>query len=595
MGISSDGDPRLLSSMRSKVKFDLEVLEEECLRKHFENFDGIVLIQDTIHIGTKMRNRLLKPGIVLPMGSSQVALAHIKILLNSVSKEIHGLVLNDICPEDRQNFGSLQKLMHPRVTKSLETHILGSEATVKYLWICDQITSSFLSDELKPIDRIHRIWTALYYLRAWRAWLKKSNYVLSENFITANAYACVEINAHGLISAIQKLRSINKPELFLSNFFASQPCEHIFRQMRSMGSANYTKINFTLFELFHLISRVDLSNKIMFESIKSKNMSFPRTKNIFEVNPPDQLPSDQEILNALKSAQLDGLEAACELGMSMSVEDVSKCEVLQTNAQTMTEEMLDDIVETETDPFDCIDYSESFAFSKFIDVLNEDGTKKHVKKSTFVWMLSQSKSKLSSDRLKRVQDATKTDYVKRRKLEPTNDDSLISKSNELQIGSFFSIHVNSNLFFNYNLMFVGNWCFFKNMGVLVASLSEQNVVENCILGNVIAFKYAKEKSMKSKLYTLDFAPTSPGQTNETDQQSNTNIQVLATWYICNNEGVLNPVEANCHFFVDIKNYVATITDIISKERKSDSQIILSIPSEQLGTLKKILFQFLTSK
>lgn len=144
-------------------------------------------------------------------------------------------------------------------------------------------------------------------------------------------------------------------------------------------------------------------------------------------------------------------------------------------------------------------------------------------------------------------------------------------------------------------MFVGNWCFFKNMGVLVESLSEQNVVENCILGNVIAFKYAKEKSMKSKLYTLDFAPTSPGQTNETDQQSNTNIQVLATWYICNNEGVLNPVEANCHFFVDIKNYVATITDIISKERKSDSQIILSIPSEQLGTLKKILFQFLTSK
>lgn len=38
----------------------------------------------------------------------------------------------------------------------------------------------------------------------------------------------------------------------------------------------------------------------------------------------------------------------------------------------------------------------------FIEIQNEDGTTTKIRKSTFVWLLTESKGKLSSDRLKRL-------------------------------------------------------------------------------------------------------------------------------------------------------------------------------------------------
>lgn len=143
--------------MRSKVRFGLTESNENSLKKYYDLCESIVCIQDTIHIGTKLRNRLLKPSVMLPMGNTLVSVAHIKLLLNSVSKEIHGLVLTDICPLDRQNYGSLEKVIRPRVLESMEKYIVNSDATIQYLRICEQITSCFLNNELKPIERVYKI------------------------------------------------------------------------------------------------------------------------------------------------------------------------------------------------------------------------------------------------------------------------------------------------------------------------------------------------------------------------------------------------------------------------------------------------------
>lgn len=82
--------------------------------------------QDPTHIGTKLRNRLLKPSILIPLGNKQVSVGHLKMLIEMVPKGVHGLILKDICPDDRQNFGSLEKVMQPIVTKSLEKYIFDS-------------------------------------------------------------------------------------------------------------------------------------------------------------------------------------------------------------------------------------------------------------------------------------------------------------------------------------------------------------------------------------------------------------------------------------------------------------------------------------
>lgn len=336
IGIASDGDTRLLASMRQRMKFWLEQVTEEELEKFGTAYtDEIVFIQDTIHIGTKLRNRLLKAGILMPMGSKLVSISHLKTLLVTIPKSVHLLVRTDICPQDRQNYNSLEKIMSDHVIEALEKNVIGSEATVMYLRICKFITSSFLDVEMTPIDRIYNVWHALYFLRAWRKWLKSCNneYRLDDNFITSNAYLCIEINAHSIIYAILKLRNGQNSELFQTKLFSSQPCENMFRLFRSMGTPNYTKINFSLYELLHMVSRVELMNNIAYSHRESGTISFPQFAVQSENLPSNQmeLPSNVEILGAIKKAQKDALENARLFGMEFEPDDVAKCEHPRTD------------------------------------------------------------------------------------------------------------------------------------------------------------------------------------------------------------------------------------------------------------------------
>lgn len=85
--------------------------------------NGILVTQDTIHLGGKMRNRMLKPEIILPMGKHRVSIQHLKSLVKDVQKSIHGLTQYDICPEDRMNFDSFRKITQDRVINSLEKYV----------------------------------------------------------------------------------------------------------------------------------------------------------------------------------------------------------------------------------------------------------------------------------------------------------------------------------------------------------------------------------------------------------------------------------------------------------------------------------------
>lgn len=437
--------------MRSRTHLHSFELTQESLESFFDECEITTYIQDMIHIGTKLRNRILKLALVLPMGKKLVAVTHIKMLLGSASKEIHGLIYNDVCPQDRQNYASLEKIMRPRVIQSLEQYVTDSEATVEYLKMCKLVTSSFLDRDLEPIERVYRLWKAVYFLRAWRKWLKKPEniYNIDENFISANAYTCIEINAHGLIQLIQRLRDSSKSELFIPNLFASQPCEHVFRQMRSMGTANYTKINFSLFELLHLVSRVDLMNEIVMSRLKNENVSFPRS-NLFGESSPVKLPTDEEILIEIKKAQIDGIKSAVNLGMEIAPSDVTKCELkknVHIGFEARFEEQLGEEAREEEEDLEAIcpatSSGESSLRSKFIDVIQEDGTIKSVSKSELIWVLSETKYKLSSDRLQRVQDSSRATLrdssnqnMKRRRID-TSD--VLSKLDEIQIGILISV------------------------------------------------------------------------------------------------------------------------------------------------------------
>lgn len=222
----------------------------------------VSFIQDTIHVATKLRNRLQKPSIHFPMGSKQVSVTHLKILIDTVAKETHGLVQTDICPEDRQNFASFQKVTQERVLNALETHVMDSEATVQYLRLSGDLTKAFTDVNLDPLKRVNLLWRALYFFRAWRKWIQKHDeYDKEANFISLNAFSCIVLNAYSMLHLITKFRDTGQQHLFLPHIFNSQHCESTFRQFRSMTTANWTKINFSMLELLNMINRIEMAER----------------------------------------------------------------------------------------------------------------------------------------------------------------------------------------------------------------------------------------------------------------------------------------------------------------------------------------------
>lgn len=151
--------------------------------------------------GSMRRIRLLNGVTTLILGNAIISVAHLKILLNLLPKDAHGLVYSDICPNDRQKFFSLEKIMQPRVRDALSKHVIGSEGTINYIRICHEVTSSLIEADLSPVERVFRLWRATFFVRAWLLSIDRSNGNLnvSDSFITTNAYQCIELNAENLI------------------------------------------------------------------------------------------------------------------------------------------------------------------------------------------------------------------------------------------------------------------------------------------------------------------------------------------------------------------------------------------------------------
>lgn len=382
------------------------------------------VVQDTTHIATKLRNRLLKPNIVLPLGTHRINIGHLQSLVKNVQKSVHGLCMTDVCPIDRMNFSSFQKITDDRVIQSLSNNVTGSEATVKYLKVCKEVTSSYLDFELAPLERVFRIWHALFFIRIWRkSIIASKSYHLKENFISSNAYTCIEINAQNLLFMIRKFREETKPEQFLTSLFDSQMCENAFRQFRSMGTAEYTKINFSLYELLHMIGRIEVQNDIAYVKLADQHIHFPnKRKNKSKCFP---LPSDNELDAIISKAKEQSILDAQEFGMTgpYDIDDFQIQSRLQIKDLDIISEDSEDDENIRNENFDYDDYQinpvdgdgaslgagNALADGKtaFTTVLDENGIERTIRKSSLLWMLTEPSTALSKDRLRRFQTVEK--------------------------------------------------------------------------------------------------------------------------------------------------------------------------------------------
>ncbi|CAF3784528.1 unnamed protein product [Rotaria sp. Silwood1] len=251
-------------------------------------------MQDAVHICTKLRNRLLSTKAVLMMGDGLISIDYLFQLIQSRSKFYHNLVKSDICPTDKQNFKSCQKLC--AAIECLQ-EINGSYATVVYLTIIRCIIIAFIDSSTTTAARIYHAWLAVYTCRLWRIWL---NLVPQENFnkrlsqmatlsdvdknefkqkttkrsffITSTTFFCIELNAHHLTYLTLLVAENQLPSETLNvSLFSSQTCKNFFRLSRSISGTFSTHVNFSVQQFLNRQEKISMLNSIKTQSSTSSS------------------------------------------------------------------------------------------------------------------------------------------------------------------------------------------------------------------------------------------------------------------------------------------------------------------------------------
>lgn len=377
-------------------------------------------VQDTIHIGTKFRNIFLKTKPFpkkLPFGRAYyIEVKHLEILLENFSKDRHQLTASVLNPMDRQNFSSVERIYDDKVIDLLKSNVPESKGTVVFLKVLRHIIESYRNVNLSPMERIGKIWYSIFVLRIWRQFVScEESLKLGENFITQNAYTCVEINAHALVLIILYLKENRTPNIFLPELMDSQPCEGFFGQIRSLSTTFSTVVNCSVKEIIARINRIHLQNDIAvntdFFYPRIKHAKFPTNRIQHEL--PNQLEIFQQIEQSKQNAIQDSIEVSLiERDMIDSI--TYACQV--TPISLKSKKVMEDVEKHVSVSLPLLrreaivlkNYAEKFVAeeipetSPYVEVYRENERRIIIKKMSFCWLLRKDCQKLSSDRLIRV-------------------------------------------------------------------------------------------------------------------------------------------------------------------------------------------------
>lgn len=426
VSISSDSDPRYNSVMRTAINLGI-TNNDYPIWFNIRSDVNYIPVQDTVHIGTKLRNRLLNKN--LKFGVHVVTADHLMALVQTVSKIEHNLTEKIVKTSDRMNFDSVLAICEDKVVSLVETKIENSEGTVFYLRIISNVLKSFLDPRLSAVERIRYIWVSTFLLRIWRKFIQENKFQnLDDHFITLNSYICVEINAHALVELIIYYKDRNMDELFSTVNVGSQPCESIFRQFRSFSPTYSTVVNCSLLEMIQRIAKIELQNDITHNKLKhfvfpnigvATSTFYPSIDRNGKQTPETSLPDRSEIYEEIEMAKLEALEYAESLGVVVDTDlvcDVKLCQLKDVHKDIiLTENVLNEIEDQDAlQLFGNVSFREYSAkninsgnitpSSLYVKIVSNAGEEYFVNKHTLCWFLGTTTNKLSSDRLRRVMD-----------------------------------------------------------------------------------------------------------------------------------------------------------------------------------------------
>ena len=112
-------------------------------------------IQDFVYVAVKLKARLLKPSVILPLGHFLAGSHHLKLLLTTFTKDQHGIRYKDLEHKDKQNFEAVSRITVQCVFKLLE-QVPDAKGTIHYLKCTQYFVDAYLNKKLTPLERIHK-------------------------------------------------------------------------------------------------------------------------------------------------------------------------------------------------------------------------------------------------------------------------------------------------------------------------------------------------------------------------------------------------------------------------------------------------------
>jgi len=176
LGVSADGDPKLLSVMQRLTFSGLRSQLPSWEDFFSASMDAIVpdvpessmdhlCIQDIVHVGAKMKSQLLKARNdenFLPIGDFFVSETFLRLLVEEHSKSDHGLTLSDLDSKDKMNFRAVEKIVDDRVIRELES-VPDSRGTKLYIVTMKSVLDAFLDKSLDACQGVYLMWRSLSF------------------------------------------------------------------------------------------------------------------------------------------------------------------------------------------------------------------------------------------------------------------------------------------------------------------------------------------------------------------------------------------------------------------------------------------------
>lgn len=142
-----------------------------------------LMFPDWKHLIKKWRNQILNVRRILVLGNGFVMIEEL-MQLYETKKLVSGLWKSDIFVKDRQNVDAALRILQAQVRKCLkERDNQRTEALRMYLKVGNNMLRTFTEETLSVKERSKLAWSAVCFLRLWKAWIEKSTHPVQSSFI----------------------------------------------------------------------------------------------------------------------------------------------------------------------------------------------------------------------------------------------------------------------------------------------------------------------------------------------------------------------------------------------------------------------------